>query len=178
MQPKIIEKEAIKLIGTIFYGKMSGGGWSAENPIGKTWQRWGKFREANWDLIKDKVVNPDIAYEIHVWNEKEYKETGFFSAFVGLEVKDLDDVPLELVSMVLPASTYAIYTAKGKEITTTRTDEVLPELDYPRLEIREYRWEIQAYDFQRFKGLEGTKIDVSELDFYIPIQPTGPNTPS
>ena len=169
MKKKVVEREETKLVGMAYYGTLRGEGWSEENQIGRTWQRFTQFCEGNWDLIKDKVINERLSYEVHIWNEEEWDATEVFRVFVGVEVDTLDDIPVDLVGMVLPAGTYALVTAEGEEITTIDMQDVLPLGDYPRVKFRDHLVEVQCYDEKRFKGLD--KIEESEVDYYIPIHP-------
>jgi predicted transcriptional regulator YdeE len=168
MKKKIVERRETKLLGLAYYGTLSGEGWSEENQIGRTWQRFTQYVQQNWSLIKDKVIDEKISYEVHLWNEEEWDATGVFRVFVGVEVDSLEDMPVDLLGMVLPAGTFAMVTAEGEEITTIDMQEVLPPEDYPRVKFRDHLLEIQCYDQDRFKGLDN--IDESEVDYYIPIR--------
>ena len=136
MEPQMVQRDRMTLVGMDYYGPLSGEGWSAENPIGQLWQRFNRFWDAKSELIADRVVDPKAAYEVAIWNEEEYQATKSFYVFVGVEVKGLDEVPLELVNKVLPASTYALFAPAGKEITTWENavyNEWLPESGYENL---------------------------------------------
>ena len=117
MDPKILERGQMNLIGMTYYGPIGGEGWSEENQIGQLWQRFNRFCEKKWVSIEDRVINPKLGYEVSIWNEDEFKETGDFCIFVGVEVEHLEEVPLELFGKVLPAGPYAYFTLEGKEIT-------------------------------------------------------------
>lgn len=166
MEPKIIEKKEMKLVGVVYYGKLKEEGWVNTNAIGQTWQRFGKITKKVWDLIKEKVVDEKTEYEIHLWNDEEFKESERFKVFVGTEVENFDKIPIEMDCLVLPAAKYASFTAKGKAIHSTQTDKVMPKEKYPRKNIRGEQWEMQVYD-QRWKGED---IENSELDYLVPLE--------
>jgi len=172
VDPKILERGKMNLVGMTYYGPIGGEGWSEENQIGKLWQRFNKFCETKWVSIEDIVINPKLGYEVSIWNEDEFKETGGFCIFVGVEVDHLEEVPLELFGKVLPAGTYAYFTPKGKEITTWEDDFhkgwLIPS-GYQLSTVGNYSFQVQCYEDDRFKGADN--LEESEIDIYIPIEP-------
>jgi AraC family transcriptional regulator len=117
-------------------------------------------------------VNPAIGCEISIWNEEELQESKCFYVFVGIEVEQLDGMPLEVVGKVLPPSTYARLTPKGQEITTwegTFYEEWLPGSGFQLAAHGGYHFQIQTYEEGRFKGL-GELIAESEIDVYVPVE--------
>jgi len=169
MKKKVVEREETKIVGLAYYGTLKGEGWSEENQIGRTWQRFTQFCKENWEILQDNVIDEKISYEVHIWNEEEWDATGVFRVFVGVEVDSLDNIPVDLLGMVLPPGTYALVTAEGDEITTIDMQDVLPPEDFPRVRFRDHLLEIQCYDENRFKGLDN--LEDSEVDYYIPINP-------
>jgi len=171
MKPQIIEKDGMTLAGMVYYGPLSGEGWSGENPIGQLWQRFNKFFDKEFKWVENHALTPEVGYEINIWNEEEFQETKCFYVFVGVEVDQLDDMPLELVGKVLPAGTYAHTMPKGQEITTWEDyvyNEWLPESGYQLACFGDYHFQIQRYEEGRFKGL-GELLKESEIDVYVPI---------
>jgi len=161
MEPKIIEKGRITLVGMVFYGDpfKKERGWSQENEIGKLWKRF---------VPKEKTIKNRIgkgAYEVHIEPE-EYEETKKFYVLVGVEAEKANDLPLEMFVKVLPPTKYAVFTLKGKEITSNWPDmiykEWLPNSGYEEA----YKFTIEYYD-DRFKGTDDPE---SELDIYIPVK--------
>jgi len=172
VDPKILERGKMNLVGMTYYGLIGGAGWSEENQIGKLWQRFNKFCETKWVSIEDRVINPKLGYEVSIWNEDEFKETGDFCIFVGVEVDHLEEVPLELFGKVLPAGIYAYFTPKGKEITTWEDDFYkgwLIKSGYQLSAVGNYSFQVQCYEDDRFKGVDN--LEESEIDIYIPIEP-------
>lgn len=113
MKPKIIDKEQMALVGMVFYGDpfKEKGGWSQENEIGKLWKRF---------MAKEKQVKNRIgkgAFEVHIGTE-EYEKTKNYYVFVGVEVEKIDKLPPEMFAKILPPAKYAVFTLKGKEITS------------------------------------------------------------
>jgi len=172
MQVEFVEKGTMALAGMSYYGPLTGEGWSRENPIGQLWERFNQFFDRSPSFSQHQAVNPGIGYEISIWNEEELQASKSFYLFVGVEVAQLEEMPLELVGKVLPAGTYAHLTPKGREITTWERafyDEWLPGSGYELAARGGYHFQIQAYEEGRFKGL-GDLIEESEIDVYIPVE--------
>jgi AraC family transcriptional regulator len=166
MEPKVIDKKEMHLVGCVFYGDPfhTAEEWSFENEIGKTWSRFEKQFKKNQSLLKKYIVNPGIAYEVHIAPEEERGSKNLY-IFVGIEVENLNVMPLEMFAKTLPATKYAVFTLKGENIFSGGQyiyREWLPNSGYQEA----YRFLIQAYDEKRFKGLDDEN---SEIDFYIPI---------
>ena len=166
---EIVERHSpLKLIGCVYYGDPfhSEGEWSVENEIGLLWKRFMNLYEEHKDIIERYSTNKDIAYEIHIQPE-DYKETKKFYVYVGVEVRKLDEMPLGMFSKVFPATMYAIFTFKGKDMF--RGGEYIWQKWLPSSENYEeaYPYFIQAYDKTRFHGLDNEE---SEIDYYIPIK--------
>lgn len=161
------EEQSFRLIGCVFYGDPfhSAGGWSEENEIGLTWQRFLDLYEKHKDLIQQHQINQDFQYEVHI-EPAEYAKTKKFYVFVGVQVPVLNEIPLEMLGTILPPATYAIFTFKGKEMF--RGGDFIWKKWLPESGYREsHPFLIQAYDKKRFHGLDNEE---SELDYYIPIE--------
>jgi predicted transcriptional regulator YdeE len=168
MNPTIVERETILLAGFSFFGNPFGSKdpWSEENEIGQLWQRLMTFMQIEADAFGQFAVEPDVFYEVHLFHPST-EETGDFEIFVGTAVSRLDDIPVELVVKVLPATPYAIFTLRGEAISGDWHLEIyqqwMPRAGY----VSSYPFSFQCYD-RRFKGLEN--LADSELDVYIPIR--------
>ena len=68
MKHKIIDKDEMKLIGSIFYGDPfhSIKGWSIENEIGRLWVRFIKLLDEKKEQLKEILINPSKTYEVHI----------------------------------------------------------------------------------------------------------------
>ncbi|MFO7679525.1 MAG: hypothetical protein R6X34_05690, partial [Chloroflexota bacterium] len=72
MEPRFITHHSLHLVGFSFYGdpfRLSPG-WTEENEIGRLWVRFAAYAEQHRDQLADLVVNPRIAYEVHIYNEE------------------------------------------------------------------------------------------------------------
>jgi AraC family transcriptional regulator len=89
---------------------------------------------------------------------------------VGVEVSDLEGLPLELSIKVLPAGTYAVFTLQGTEITSNWPDTIykgwLPQSGYEEA----HKFTVERYDGERFKGVDDPE---SELEIWVPIRKAG-----
>ncbi len=165
MEPTIIERGQIMLIGFSFFGDpfQASSEWTEENEIGRLWNRLMAYLAERGDSLKH--LKPDVGYELHV----EHPETaakGHFEVFVGLEIERLEAAPVELLLKILPATQYAVFTLRGQQINSDWPryiyQEWLPGSGYQAA----YPYNFQYYD-QRFKGLD--RLDESEIDVYVPI---------
>ena len=168
MKPNIIQKQAIILAGFSFYGNPfeTKDPWTEENEIGKLWQRFMAFMQENTLECDRSLVQYDAMYEVHILHPDTMTK-GEFEIFVGVEVLEIDNVPVECVIKLIPASQYAVFTMQGEEINKDWTQEIyqqwMPQSGY----ISSHTFSFQYYD-HRFKGLD--RLAESELDVYIPIK--------
>jgi|WetSurSiteA1Bulk_404760.scaffolds.fasta_scaffold28201_2 AraC family transcriptional regulator len=159
MEPRIVKREAIKLIGIMYYGDNKN--WE----IPKIWEEF-------MPLMK-KIPNClplQEAYGLCFYTES-FSKSGLFYYMAGLPVSSLDEIPMELVGKILPAAEYAVFT--HKPLIAGKTSNIkdayahvygtwLPKSPY----VNPYAYDFEYYS-ERFKG--NTNPD-SELDIYIPIR--------
>jgi predicted transcriptional regulator YdeE len=167
LQPRFIEKPAMFLVGFNFFGDpfRFSSDWSEENEIGRLWKRFMAYLTSHPGKIKH-VKQDLISYEMHIQHE-ETPLTGEFEVFAGIEVELLEEIPIEMVVKILPATTYAVFTFKGAEITSDWSKVIYEEGISKSGYQSAYPYNLQAYD-ERFKGLE--HIDESILDVYVPVK--------
>ena len=165
MQPKIVERGRMILIGLSFFGDpfAASAGWTEENEIGRLWVRFLAYLAEQGDAIQG-LTDENVAYEVHI-ESADTAAKGYREVFVGVEVDRLTDVPVELLVKVLPAATYAVFTLKGEQIASdwsTSMGEWMRRSLYEPVG----NFGFQRYD-QRFQGVED--LAASELDVYVPI---------
>jgi predicted transcriptional regulator YdeE len=173
MEPKIVERDPMLLVGFSFFGDpfAESAGWTEENEIGRLWNRFMAFLAEKGDGIRH-VLDEQVAYEVHV-ESPETPAKGHQEVFVGLEVDRLADLPVELLVKVLPACTYAVFTLKGEQIASDWSmsiGEWMQRSPYEPVGGFGY----QRYD-QRFRGVDN--LAASELDVYVPIVSTADVSP-
>jgi AraC family transcriptional regulator len=166
MEPRLVEKDQVVLVGFSFFGDpfRVSGGWTEENEIGRLWNRLMAFLEEHRQRIHC-VTSWEVMYEVHV-EHPETARSGEFEVFCGLETERLEDIPAELTCKVLPATTYAVFTLYGEQITSDWNmliTEWMSRSDYRRA----YPYGFQRYD-ERFRGVE--RITESVLDVYVPVE--------
>ena len=167
MEPKLVQVGQMTLLGFSFFGdpfRMSAG-WTEENEIGRTWDRFMAFLGEHATRIQH-VTSWEVTYEVHI-EHPETHQTGEFEVFCGLEVEQLEDVPIELACKILPATTYAVFTLCGEQITSDWNMLMAEWLSHSGYQ-RAYPYGFQRYD-QRFKGVD--QIEGSVLDVYVPVKP-------
>jgi predicted transcriptional regulator YdeE len=165
MEPTIIEKDQMTLLGFSFFGApfAISGGWTEENEIGRLWKRFMAYLDKHQHRIRH--VKSGVAYEVHITHE-DTALTGEFEVFVGVEVEKLEDVPVEMSVKILPQATYAVFTLQGRQIVSDwpkMVEEWMSKAGYQSA----YVYGFQRYD-ERFKSLQ--RIDESILDVYVPIK--------
>jgi predicted transcriptional regulator YdeE len=166
MQPTILQEPEILLVGMSFYGDPfdTSGVWTEENQIGRTWQRLNTYLAKHSDAIHHRMAT-DVYYEVHVYGE-ETNTQGRFEVFAGVPVERLEAVPVELLTKVLPAAMYAVFTFEGQAILSDwvmHIDHWLTEAGYER----SFPYSMTRYD-ARFKGLD--QVGDSILDVYMPVR--------
>lgn len=166
MEPTIVDRGQIMLLGFSFFGDPFSlrGEWIEENEIGRLWQRLMVYINKHQQRLP-YLANVTTGYEVHI----EHEETalkGHFEVFVGIEIQQLVDIPVEMLVKILPPTQYAIFTFKGEQISSDWPQLIyqgwLPGSGYRAA----YGYNFQFYD-QRFKGLDN--LAESELDVYVPI---------
>jgi AraC family transcriptional regulator len=167
MEPKIVDRDQILLVGFSYYGDpfATSAGWTEENEIGRLWRRLETFLRNHGDRVKH-VRDESLGYEVHVEHE-ETAAKGYYEVFVGMEVETLEDMPIEMVSKALPATKYAVYTVSGDQIVSDWATEIFGEWMPGSGYEQAYGYGFQLYD-ARFKGLD--RLDESELDIYVPVR--------
>lgn len=165
MEPVIVEKDQMILLGFSFYGDpfSLSAGWTEENEIGRLWQRFTAYLNQHRHRIK-QVKSDAVRYEVHIEHD-ETRQKGEYEVFVGLQVERLEQVPVELTAKILPATAYAVFTLHGKEIASDwpmMIFEWMSESEYQRA----HPYGFQCYD-ERFRGLE--HLEESTLDVYVPV---------
>ena len=165
MKPKITDKRKIILVGMDFYGNpyQEAGGWSQQNAIGQLWTRFNSFYRRKKDSIKHLASESGYELWIDFVGEEDTKSNYIF---VGVEVEEPDDLPLELVVKVLPETRHAVYTLKGEEIKSDWPSKLLDWLSEAGLE-QSFTYIFEYYDSKRFKGIDNAD---SELDIYVPVR--------
>ena len=153
MEPRIIDKPTMTLVGIV------GCGSSVKHlDISGLWQR---FTEHEHE-IKHKIE--DFGYELHI---EEARKPSMHFCLVGIEVTQVEDLPLEFFCKAIPPCKYAHFTHHFRDGDYGEAFEAaygwLKASDYTAA----YAFDIQAYG-EQFKGSEDPE---SVLEIFIPIKP-------
>lgn len=168
LNPKLLEPTSLHLLGCVFYGDPfhDAKEWTYENEIGALWNRFMRIY-SKYRYLLDSINNDrDIGYEMHL-EPSEYETTRKYYVFVGLAIKNLSEIPLEMYYKPLPQVQYLQFTTKTQ-------DHAKSEYIFRKWLLNEessYRqafpYVIQMYNSRRYRGLEDP---TSEIDWLIPIQ--------
>jgi AraC family transcriptional regulator len=155
MEPKIVTLGPLHLAGQPYYGNAEGGA------FGQAWQR---FDTKNFPV--PNRVDPKIYYGLEVYGP-EFMTANKWTYMPCVEVGDLTDLPGLLFGKIIPANTYAVFTANqglasihdvfmyayGTWLPNSRYEVAAP-------------YDFELYDDERFHG-DGPN---EEIDIYIPIK--------
>jgi predicted transcriptional regulator YdeE len=172
MNPRIIRNESIILAGLSIFGNPfeTKDPWSEENEIGLLWQRLMAYMGENGADFQRIISKEGVFYEVHIYHP-DTKKTGAFEVFVGAEIDQTGNLPVEFVIKILPSTSYAVFRLEGKQIESDWPHMIykdwMPKAGYSSA----FPFNIQYYD-HRFKGLD--KLDESVIDVYVPIIKTPP----
>lgn len=171
MEYEIIEKESMNLVGMNYHGSITEDDVAFEEKVEDLWRRLSDFCMNRWESIEKSVLNPELSYEVQVWNEEELEESGRMNVFVGVEFKDLESIPVQLVGKALPGGKYLSFILEGEEIQGWEEyllQEWFPESDYWLRPFDDQLFHIQCFHEDRFKGIEN--IEESELKVLVPVE--------
>jgi AraC family transcriptional regulator len=157
MDPLIVEKPEILLVGIPYFGDPAGG------EFAQTWERFVEHEKA----ISNRV-NPNEFFGLEFYTADMQKSHRWYY-LASVEVANLDEIPLPLVAKRLPACTYAVFTVQGGLAKLGETfgyayGTWLPGSNYQVA----HPFDFEFYEEDRFKGGE---VADSELEIYIPVKP-------
>lgn len=163
---KVVEKQELLLAGYGFFGDpfTASAAWTEENEIGKLWKRFTSFCTQRTGEVPPSAV-PHIGYEVHVWNQ-DIIETGHYEVFVGMEIRGIEGIPVDLTVKVLPAMKYAVFTLTGDQITKDLSMDMRGWLESAGLR-QTATFIYNLYD-GRYKGMND--LQESEIDVYVPVE--------
>jgi AraC family transcriptional regulator len=111
------------------------------------------------------IIKPERHYQLLFWSDK-YDCDNFY-CMAGVEVKNLDDVPIYLTAKIIPPAKYIKFIHRGFSNTVGLTYKYIYETWLPQ---SDYRLSI-PYDFElygeKYKGPDNIN---SESEIYIPVE--------
>lgn len=159
MTPKFVEKQEIKLVGMQVRHTLKNPRYTA---------LWGKFMPRQGEIAD--ALSP-AGYEVCCaepgTNYADFNENTEFSTMAAVAVKDFSRVPAGMVTRVLPAGKYAVFTHKGPMSAMKMTYGYIFGVwaVSGRCELA-HADDFALYD-ERFKSPESPD---NEVDIYIPVK--------
>lgn len=151
MEPRIIERGEIILVGTAWFC----------DSVGPLWRLYQKLHP------QVKNIAADVGLEFHVYRQ-EYVDGNRHFCMTGIEVSEVADLPLELCIKRLPPAQYAVFTrhfgTATREQAYAGVEAWLRENGYADI-----FYDLQYYD-DRYKGEENPE---SEVDIWVPLSKKG-----
>ena len=109
------------------------------------------------------IVDSSIAYEVHI-DPVLVKEEKKWYVFVGVEIKEFENIPLELFCLLLPKTKYAIITTKSDEFQ--EANDIFTIHSYLNLILKNHILIRCNFDSIRYFGIDDSRI---EIYFYVPF---------
>ena len=167
MEPRIIERDELTVVGMVYYGNPfhTEGATPEENEVGKLWTRFNTYWDGHREAFKHEV-DVDVAWELHIVTD-EYEQTKEYAVMVGVQVSEIEDLPAPIFCKVLPAGQYAVFSLRGEEMNgnwgRTIYDEWLPASPYEEA----ISCTLERYDAKCFKAWGDPE---SEVEIWVPIK--------
>jgi predicted transcriptional regulator YdeE len=155
MEPKIVSLEPLCLAGRPYYG----------SPEGRAFRKaWKRFDTKTIEV--PGRVDPKVYYALEVYGPEFVTEKNWMY-MPSVQVIDLSNLSGVLFGKILPACTYAVFTASHglasiPEVFIYGYNKWIPKSDY---EVA-YPFDFELYDDDRYHG-DGPH---EEIDIYIPIR--------
>ncbi len=167
MNTPVVEKKDKMVIGGInYYGNPfeNHEGWNVENEIGKLWNRFMYLFYQKREKISS-IADEKAFYEIHIRTDKECDGNQEYGIMVGVELKEISELPEEMVLKVFGEREYLVFSLNGREIVENwkTMNDWIENSEY----IIDGNYMIQMYD-SRFKGMD--RIDESVMEAWFPIK--------
>jgi AraC family transcriptional regulator len=150
MEPKIVSREAFKVVGMKYRGK------NENQEIPQLWRDYG----ARWKEIED-VINPEVAYGMMDNYDESTREFDYVAA---MEVARIEAVPEGMVNWDIPEQIYAVFPctlATIRESYDAALKKWLPDSKYKHSGGPEFELYDEAFNPQDPN---------SEFYYYMPIK--------
>ena len=152
MQPEIVDRPEMILAGIVATSTSV-----SELDIAGLWDR---FIEQCPNISNQ--VNEEKGYELHIEEERSPK---IHFCLIGVEVRDVEELPIEIFYKVVPAGKYAVYTPQFSDGGYGQAFKVVYDWLEESAYQSAYAFDIQVYD-DRFKGSDDPD---SILEILIPV---------
>ncbi len=150
MEPKIIEKPEMKLVGVVYYGD------NKSDEIPEFWNN--HFSEVS--SIGSRIdKNGCFGFCFH---NTDYIKKGLFHYMPAVEVENFDDIPITAVAKTVPAHKYAVFTHTKDAEKLGETYEYIYGTWFPHKKYKKN----ESFDFEYYTEDEKGK---SIIELHIPI---------
>lgn len=154
MKPKIVEMEALTLVGMVCFGN------NAKHEFSRIWELF----LPRLEMVPNALAS-GRSFGVEFY-PAEYTETGMWFYMAAHEVSDLSEIPLDMVAKIIPASTYAVFTHTGPIDRLPETFQHGYRSWLPASPYESAAWfDLELYD-DRFKS----DAPDSEIDVCIPVK--------
>jgi len=153
MEHEIIEKPKMTPVGIVGCGSDV-----TDLDIPGLWQRFDEHEES----IRHRIGG--AYYEVHI---QEENSPAMHFGLIGMEVEEIEELPIELFAKVLPAATYAQFTHRLGDGGFGSAFQAVYEWVEASPYAPAYQYDVQVYD-ERFKGPEDPE---SVLEILVPVVP-------
>lgn len=152
MEPKIVQRAGMTLVGMIYFG---------DNQNGEIPNLWSEFNQRAGRI---QNVIPGEGYGFCFMDDRMQPN---FWYMASLAVSEVGEIPPEMVAKTVPAETYAVFTHRGPLSALGETyghayKNWLPASEYEPAAM----FDMEVYD-HRF---DPAAPDQGELDIYIPVR--------
>jgi predicted transcriptional regulator YdeE len=167
MEPEIVEQGELIIVGMVYYGNPFKNLDAApeENEIGKLWTRFSNYYDNHRQAFKHEV-NTKVGWELHITTD-EYEETKEYYVMVGVEVSEIEDLPVPIFAKVLPAVQYAVFTLQGEQMNSNWGDAIYKEWLPSSAYEEAFGCTLERYDEDRFKAWGDPD---SEVEIWVPVK--------
>lgn len=154
-KPELVTCGPILLVGLPFYYEME---W--KNDLTNPWQKLIN----NISLLTDRIT-PERYYQVQYWFADQDAGSLFF--FLGIQVKQIQEIPIQFTAKILPRQNYLKFLHTGRSNTVGKTYEYIYEKWLPETEYSlPHLFNFEFYG-DRFKG---PYSDDSISEIYIPVE--------
>lgn len=153
MEPKFKNLESFKVVGMRYFGE------NKNNEIPELWDEF--IRRSN--EVKNRRNN-FTSYGI-CQALPEMTESDSFYYIAGVEVDEMKDIPTGMISIVVPAARYVVFTHRGPTSSLDKTYEYIYGTWFPKSKYKP----LGTIDFEMYNEKFTNKED-SSMYIYIPVE--------
>lgn len=167
MDFEIIERQELLLLGMDFFGDPYAETEDLDmNAVGRLWQLFTDNFEKRAAQLRNLVSRSHFEVWIDFEDERDKITNKNEYIFIGVEINNTNDVPLEFVVKKLPATRYLKFLLQGTQITSNWPEKI-EDLLYSQGFSRSYDYLVERYDEHRFKSISDPS---SEVEIWVPIK--------